>query len=684
VWDWLILALTVYTIVVWGVYLGFAQGWVAKLYLVDWVINIIFLVDVWLSTHTWFTDERGTTVTDPVRIRSRCVKSLLFKLNVASVVPLEILGWIFEDYAVAILLLRLNYVLRVARIVMNSRFDAPNPSTRIFKLILVWIITAHVYASLFAWVGTFDEDGTRATWITFYGFENESKGDLYIIALYYSVVTLSSVGYGDIHPVSVTERALAIPSLAISMLLYATTVGLLTKAIESATHSTTLKTQKLDRIKGFASAHSLPKELRKKLLAYASADYQLHKGFDMAEILQLVPKGVQSGVMGHLYTSVVTKAEFFQNCSPKFVSEIVVKLQTSICLDGDTIFNQAETSSRMYFLHYGQVSITQETPMGQSIVLATIMAESTKPFFGELGLLTGDPRGATATAVGKCFLWYLEQKDFMDVMRSFPEEEKMIRATAIKRLELDEERETKERESFSQQHLGINIPPSPSRSRSARQGSLTSASAARLQENLRLLRNDDTMASHTLLSPSNLASPVHTSAYRVSPLIGGAAGSISEDGRQPEVSHHSRSRSISLQGRSPQLVALLSGQSGIKDRGSRGSHGSSLGSRGSRGSHNSFAPLSSRATFTGSPGKIKRGSFAETLAMARRERSRSRGRVAGVAESEGLEVSPHLHALAMKEDRERSASPYFTRHPVKALDLGRSNLRVNTSSLTSS
>jgi CRP-like cAMP-binding protein len=407
------------------------------------------------------------------------------------VVPLEVFGWIFEDYALAILLLRINYVLRVARVVMNSRFDAPNPSTRIFKLMLVWIITAHVYASLFAWVGSFDEDGARVTWITFYGFENESKGDLYIIALYYSVVTLSAVGYGDIHPVSITERALAIPSLAISMLLYATTVGLLTKAIESATHSTTLKTQKLDRIKGFASAHSLPKELRKKLLAYASADYQLHKGFDMAEILQLVPKGVQSTVMGHLYTSVVTKAEFFQKCSPMFVSEIVVKLKMSICLDGDTIFNQAETSSRMYFLHYGQVSITQETST-QPIVLATIMADSSKPFFGELSLLTGDPRGATATAVGKCFLWYLEQKDFMDVMRSFPEEEKMIRATAVSRLERDEMRE----------------------SQSSVQTSLTSANATRLQDNLRLLRNDSTMVSQTLLSPSNLASPMHTFSSR--------------------------------------------------------------------------------------------------------------------------------------------------------------------------
>lgn len=42
-----------------------------------------------------------------------------------------------------------------------------------------------------------------SNWISFFELDKISWGDLYIEAMYFTSVTMYTVGYGDIHPISI-------------------------------------------------------------------------------------------------------------------------------------------------------------------------------------------------------------------------------------------------------------------------------------------------------------------------------------------------------------------------------------------------------------------------------------------------------------------------------------------------
>ena len=66
----------------------------------------------------------------------------------------------------------------------------------------LWIYQAKLYED--------DEDTNTSTWIKAMGFENKSNGELYALSVYFTMQTLTTVGYGDITVANTTERFMCI------------------------------------------------------------------------------------------------------------------------------------------------------------------------------------------------------------------------------------------------------------------------------------------------------------------------------------------------------------------------------------------------------------------------------------------------------------------------------------------
>jgi CRP-like cAMP-binding protein len=84
--------------------------------------------------------------------------------------------------------------------------------------------------------------------------------------------------------------------------------------------------------------------------------------------------------------------------------------------DGETIFNEGESSSEMFVVRTGKVEISK-TMGGNAMRLAVLDRGS---FFGEMSLLEGLPRSATARAVGKVSLLVLRPGTLLLQIRRDP------------------------------------------------------------------------------------------------------------------------------------------------------------------------------------------------------------------------------------------------------------------------
>ncbi|WP_026376866.1 cyclic nucleotide-binding domain-containing protein [Aestuariibacter salexigens] len=101
---------------------------------------------------------------------------------------------------------------------------------------------------------------------------------------------------------------------------------------------------------------------------------------------------------------------------------------------GQTLFKQGENANAAYLLLSGRLEVT----IGSS---ATEVGQITRgELFGEMGLLTGEPRSATLTAARHCHLARLPAASFQRLFKAFPELGQFMINTLIRRLQAQNER----------------------------------------------------------------------------------------------------------------------------------------------------------------------------------------------------------------------------------------------------
>ena len=76
------------------------------------------------------------------------------------------------------------------------------------KFVILIVVAAHWGACLWALVGILD-DGKDHSWIFNLGFMDSSADELYAASLHWSLMTLISIGYGDISPTTFAEFAVS-------------------------------------------------------------------------------------------------------------------------------------------------------------------------------------------------------------------------------------------------------------------------------------------------------------------------------------------------------------------------------------------------------------------------------------------------------------------------------------------
>jgi CRP-like cAMP-binding protein len=83
---------------------------------------------------------------------------------------------------------------------------------------------------------------------------------------------------------------------------------------------------------------------------------------------------------------------------------------------GDVIFREGEPSDGLYLITAGTARVTV-TGEGGETFLATVRANEV---LGEMGVLDGEARSGTATALTLCATYYLPAESFLDLLEQSP------------------------------------------------------------------------------------------------------------------------------------------------------------------------------------------------------------------------------------------------------------------------
>ena len=249
-------------------------GEVMKFHLSVWLflsvtMDLTFIVDTFIRCFRAFRRKNGTLVSNLSVIRLNYMKSHEFIIDIAASVPFDLLlktsALVFESSALYHLrflrLLRLLRLARAYRSLKSSYFyeeiELKFHSAKI-SLCLVFIgliLMCHWAACVFTWVAREEAYyGVTTTWIDMaltnerIDFDPSSHGEVYIMALYWAVVSITSVGYGDIVPARPTEYLVATVLIFFGGGAWAFVIGTISGIVSNLNHDDNMQRKKLDSL----------------------------------------------------------------------------------------------------------------------------------------------------------------------------------------------------------------------------------------------------------------------------------------------------------------------------------------------------------------------------------------------------------------------------------------------------
>lgn len=114
----------------------------------------------------------------------------------------------------------------------------------------------------------------------------------------------------------------------------------------------------------------------------------------------------------------LSKVKTFSSLAPDDLGELAALWRPVAREDGQIVFRQGDPPHAMYLVREGRVEISLWTEDNEELVLS-ILGDG--DFFGELALLDGSPRTATAKAVGHAELLEMAKDDFFAFLHRKPE-----------------------------------------------------------------------------------------------------------------------------------------------------------------------------------------------------------------------------------------------------------------------
>jgi len=117
--------------------------------------------------------------------------------------------------------------------------------------------------------------------------------------------------------------------------------------------------------------------------------------------------------------------------------QLVEDLSESVYEDGEVIVREEDPAARFFLIKSGKVKISLRGHEGREVTLTYLGAGD---FFGEMGILDGEPRSATATAAERTAALVGDHDDFLRKLEEHPQIALHLLVTMSKRLRQADER----------------------------------------------------------------------------------------------------------------------------------------------------------------------------------------------------------------------------------------------------
>jgi len=203
-----------------------------------------------------------------------------------------------------------------------------------------------------------DCDGVdrTGTWIdaTFGEEREQSLYNLYVASWYFAVMTMTTIGYGDIAPTNAMEEIVASIFMLIGALFYAYVITTVTEAMAALHKEQQRYREIMDDLNAFMDRQGLNRTLRvvtrKYIRTTLASDAE-----DISGVLALLSPDIQESIAAEVHGDWAKESFYFSGSGAEFVSKMAVHFVPADFPAGETILNVGQDVLEFYVLETGMV-----------------------------------------------------------------------------------------------------------------------------------------------------------------------------------------------------------------------------------------------------------------------------------------------------------------------------------------
>jgi len=228
------------------------------------------------------------------------------------------------------------------------------------KLFFIFFLLTHISTCLWisvADIGYLPNKENRISWTnSVYDFWQMENFDIYISSLYFNLLTIYTVGYGDIISKNKIERIYNIFLLTIGNLLFSLGISYLSFLFANSNELENKYKDKVKILENLNSKYYLPNVLYKEIKESIS---NLYKKAHMEKfiIFQSLPLFLRSEMILSMHKKGISDFNFFKYSDKEFIIAVLPLLKNNSLAKNDILISEGGIIEDVYLINSGIISI---------------------------------------------------------------------------------------------------------------------------------------------------------------------------------------------------------------------------------------------------------------------------------------------------------------------------------------
>ncbi|KAL0961842.1 hypothetical protein UPYG_G00332380 [Umbra pygmaea] len=380
-WDWLILLATFYVAVTVPYNVCFIgdDDLTRSTTVSDIAVEILFIIDIVFSFRTTYVSKSGQVIFEA---RLICVHYMTtwFIIDLVAALPFDLL-YAFKVSVVSVVhLLKTVRLLRLLRLLQKMDRYSQHSTVVLTLLMSMFALLAHWMACIWYVIGKKEMEANAYSWdigwlhelgkrlespydalggVNGTGLAGPSLRSVYIASLYFTLSSLTSVGFGNVSANTDAEKIFSICTMLIGALMHALVFGNVTAIIQRMYSRWSQYHTRTKDLKDFIRVHHLPQGLKQRMLEYFQTTWSVNNGIDANELLKDFPDELRSDITMHLNKEIL-ELSLFSSASRGCLRSLSLHIKTTFCAPGEYLLRQGDALQAIFFVCSGSMEVLKD------------------------------------------------------------------------------------------------------------------------------------------------------------------------------------------------------------------------------------------------------------------------------------------------------------------------------------